>query len=337
MTDIIETVTVTISGKGDSHHSLKEMAGSGPRGSCSAPSMTCGHRPCRGQYTCVRSGSPVPHDPFLTARQTWNVCCFARTAGESGPMARARRVTTAGIVQHVMNRGNRRVTIFRQPADYEAFIALLLEAGRKFKVKLLAFCLMPNHWHLVLVAQEDGAISLYMRWLTGTHVRRYHKLYRLEGTGHLYQERYTSVLVQSDRHLLAVLCYVESNARRAGLVSCAQNWPWSSLGVPDALRAELIAEGPVARPSDWLERTNRPVRDLAKIRECVLRGRPFGSNAWTEHAAVRHGLQYTIRSRGRPRKTSPGTAPRTAQAPSAEAARAKVNPTSGPTGTSTKR
>jgi len=241
-------------------------------------------------------------------------------------MARARRVTTAGVVQHVMNRGNRRVTIFRQPADYEAFIALLREAGRKFKVELLAFCVMPNHWHLVLVAQEDGAISLYMRWLTGTHVRRYHKRYRLEGTGHLYQERYTSVLVQSDRHLLVVLCYVESNARRAGLVSRAQDWPWSSLGLPDSLRTELIADGPIARPSDWPERVNRPVRGLAKLRECVRRARPFGSDAWTEHMAVRHGLRCTMRSSGRPRKLSAGTAPRTASAPSAETARATVTP-----------
>jgi len=240
-------------------------------------------------------------------------------------MPRARRVTTAGIVQHVMNRGNRRVTIFRQPADYEAFIALLLEAGCKFKVRLLAFCLMPNHWHLVVVAEEEGAISLYMRWLTGTHVRRYHKLYGLEGTGHLYQERYTSVLVQSDRHLLTVLRYVESNARRARLVSRAEDWPWSSLGVPDAVRSGLVADGPIPRPADWLERVNQPLRGLAKVRECVVRGRPFGSAAWTAKAVARHGLLFTMRSRGRPRKPGPEAAPRTASASSASRVREQAS------------
>ena len=224
-------------------------------------------------------------------------------------MPRARRVTAAGIVHHVMNRGNRRAVIFRQPADYKAFIALLLQAVPRFKVRLLAYCLMPNHWHLVIVADEEGAISLYMRWVTGTHVRRYHKLYGLEGTGHLYQERYTSVLVQSDHHLLTVLSYVEANARRAGLVSRAEAWPWSSLGAPASDRDALVAESPVPRPADWLARVNRPIRDLARLRTCIARGRPFGSVAWTAQAVARHGLGFTMRSRGRPSRADQGLPP----------------------------
>ena len=222
-------------------------------------------------------------------------------------MARSRRVTTVGVVQHVMNRGNRRATIFRKPADYVAFIALLLEAGRRFKVRLLAFCLMPNHWHLVLVADEEGAISSYMRWVTGTHVRRYHRRYGLEGTGHLYQGRYTSVLVQSDRHLVTVLRYTESNALRAGLVSRAEDWQWSSLGAPANIKGQLLAESPVRRPPDWLELVNQPVPNLARIRDCVTRGRPFGSLVWTAKTAARHGLEFTMRSRGRPKNARPRT------------------------------
>jgi putative transposase len=219
-------------------------------------------------------------------------------------MPRARRVTAAGVIQHVMNRGNRRAIIFRQPSDYKAFIDLLLEAGSRFRVKLVAFSLMPNHWHLVLVAEEEGAISLYMRWVTGTHVRRYHKLYGLEGTGHLYQGRYKSVLVQGDRHLLAAICYVESNAPRAGLASRAEDWPWSSIGAPAQIRQQLLAESPVPRPPDWPERVNRPIADLADIRDCVTRGRPFGSPVWTSRAVARHGLGFTLRPRGRPRRAT---------------------------------
>ena len=220
-------------------------------------------------------------------------------------MPRVKRITAAGVIQHVMNRGNRRATIFRTPADYKAFVSLLIEAAGRFPVKLVAYCLMPNHWHLVLVAEEEGAISSYMRWVTGTHVRRYHRLYGLEGTGHLYQGRYTSIPVQSDRHLLAVLRYVESNAHRARLVSRAEAWPWSSLGAREEVRGQLVSESPVPRPADWLQRVNEPLRNLARLRECITRGRPFGSAAWTSEAAARHGLRFTMRPPGRPRRSSP--------------------------------
>ena len=223
-------------------------------------------------------------------------------------MPRVKRISAPGIVQHVMNRANRRATIFYQPADYEAFLALLLEAGRKFQVRLLAFCLMPNHWHLVLVAMEGGEISAYMRWLTGTHVRRYHRLYNLDGTGHLYQGRYTSVPVQSDGHLLVVIRYVEANPVRAGLVSRAENWPWSSLGATDSVRDQLVIDGPVPRPADWIEQVNEALSDLQRIRRSVAKGTPFGSPSWTAQTAGQHGLQFTMRSRGRPKKAGAGTA-----------------------------
>jgi putative transposase len=217
-------------------------------------------------------------------------------------MPRVRRITAAGVIQHVMNRGNRRATIFCKPSDYKAFVSLLIDAAVRFPVRLLAFCLMPNHWHLVLVAEAEGAISSYMRWVTGTHVRRYHRIHGLEGTGHLYQGRYTSIPVQSDRHLLTVLRYVESNAHRARLVSRAETWPWSSLGAPDEVRGQLVADSPVPRPPDWLQRVNQPLRNLAKLRECITRGRPFGTPVWTARAVGRHGLGFTMRPKGRPRK-----------------------------------
>jgi len=234
-------------------------------------------------------------------------------------MPRAKRVTAAGVIQHVMNRGNRRAIIFRKPADYEAFISLLIEGARRCRVRLIAFSLMPNHWHLILVAEGEGAISSYMRWVTGTHVRRYHRLYGLVGTGHLYQGRYTSVLIQGDRHLLTAIGYVESNPSRARLVARAEDWPWSSLGAPANIKDQLVAESPVRRPADWLERVNQPLRGLAELRECITRGRPFGSAAWTSKAATQHGLRFTMRPPGRPRKAGPGVAPRRASRRPADA------------------
>ena len=222
-------------------------------------------------------------------------------------MPRVRRITSAGAIQHIMNRGNRRATIFRKPADYEAFVSILIEASRRFRVKLIAFSLMPNHWHLILVAGEQGSISSYMRWVTGTHVRRYHRHHGLKGTGHLYQGRYTSVLIQGDRHLLTAIRYVESNPSRARLVARAEDWPWSSVGARGDIKDRLVAESPVPRPPDWLERVNRPLRNLAAVRECIKRGRPFGSAAWTTRAVLRYGLRFTMRPPGRPRTAAHGT------------------------------
>jgi putative transposase len=193
------------------------------------------------------------------------------------------------------------VTIFRQPGDYEAFIALLLEAARRFGVSLLAFCIMPNHWHLVLVAQEPGAVSAYMGWLTGTHVKRYHRLYGLAGTGHLYQGRYTDVLVQGDVHLLIVMRYVEANPLRARLVDRAEAWPWSSLGAPLTIREQLMVDAPVPRPSNWVDWVNGCEADLEEIRSSIRRGRPFGTPSWTTETAARHGLEFTLHTRGRRR------------------------------------
>jgi len=219
-------------------------------------------------------------------------------------MPRVRRINDPGVIQHVMNRANRRVSMFLQPTDYEGFLVLLVEAGRRFGVSLLAFCLMPNHWHLVVMTRDRGAVSAYMRWLTGTHVKRYHRAHGLEGTGHLYQGRFTSVVVQSDVHLSIVLRYVEANPLRAGLVARAEDWPWSSLGVATAVRERLLSDGPVARPADWVRWVNQPEADLDRLRQSIARGRPFGSPEWAATTAEAHGLGFTLRSPGRQKKVS---------------------------------
>lgn len=222
-------------------------------------------------------------------------------------MARIRRVDKADLLYHVMNRGNRRAVIFGGTADYEAFLSLLGSAANRFGVRLLAYCLMPNHWHLVLWPTKDGAVSAYMRWLTGTHVRRYHRVHDLIGTGHLYQGRYTCVIVQGDAHLLTVLRYVEANPLRAGLVSRAQDWPWSSLGAIPETRAELIQPSPVALPCDYPVWVNEPAPGLSLLRDAIRRGSPFGTPRWTTEMAARHGLEFTLRHRGRPRTPAAGT------------------------------
>src|SRR6266850_1096513 len=96
-------------------------------------------------------------------------------------------------------------------------------------MRVLAYCVMPNHWHLVLWPRADGDFSHYVGWLTLTHTQRWHAYQHTVGTGHLYQGRFKSFPVQTDEHVLTVCRYVERNPVRAGLVPQAEHWRWGSL------------------------------------------------------------------------------------------------------------
>jgi putative transposase len=212
-----------------------------------------------------------------------------------------------GRVYHVLNRANARMRIFRKDADYAAFEATMAEVRERIPMRLLAWCLMPNHWHLVLWPREDGHLSHYLRLLTLTHTQRWHAAHRTVGTGHLYQGRFKSFLVETDDHLLTVCRYVERNALRANLVRKAENWRWGSLWryrYGDQAEQTLLSEWPVNRPRNWVGYVNRPhtAAELDALRRCVNRGAPYGSDTWVQRTAKQLGLDSTLRARGRPRR-----------------------------------
>jgi putative transposase len=154
-------------------------------------------------------------------------------------MGRLLRNSLGGYVYHVLNRGNGREPIFLKDADYDAFLRVMTLASEHAPtIRLLAYCLMPNHWHLLLWPKSDGDLSDYMHWLTLTHTQRWHADYKNVGTGHLYQGRFKSFPVEADDHFLTVCRYVELIALRAGLVSRAEErvgeawrsgWAWGRL------------------------------------------------------------------------------------------------------------
>jgi REP-associated tyrosine transposase len=226
-------------------------------------------------------------------------------------MPRHRRAAPAGCVQHVLNRGNERAAIFHKPADYEAFLAIIADGLERFAVKLLAFCLMRNHFHLVLVPLTEYALSEYMRWTMNVHVRRYRRHAHSVGNGHIYQDRYKNFVIEEgdDVHLLTVLRYVEGNAARAGLVKQAEDWPWSSLSRTKTWDARtLVSPWPVARPENWVEMVNGPfsIETLQRIRESANRGAPFGTPEWTQVTAKQLGIESTVRPPRRPAKPKLG-------------------------------
>src|SRR5207237_2930169 len=121
----------------------------------------------------------------------------------------------------------------------------------------IAFCLMPNHFHLVVWPSADDQMARFMDWLLTTHVRRYRRQYT--GSGHLWQGRYKAFPIQEDEHLLTVLRYVERNPLRAELVARAEQWRWSSLR--HLYEPELmpwLQAGPVPRGAAWLAYVNKP-------------------------------------------------------------------------------
>lgn len=141
-----------------------------------------------------------------------------------------------------------------------------------------------------------------MQRLLTAHVRRYHGHYLT--TGHIWQGRFKAFPIEENEHLLSVLRYIERNPLRAGLVSRAEDWPWSSLRhrsqVSDGGFVDL---GPVSLPEGWIEWVNQAQTDgeLEQLRASVNRGMPFGSESWVERIASILGLEFTLRPRGRPR------------------------------------
>ncbi len=224
-------------------------------------------------------------------------------------MPRRLRVASGGYVYHVLNRAVARARIFGKNRDFEAFEEVLAEAKQRLPMRVLGWCVLSNHWHLVLWPRGDGDLSEFMRWLTVTHTQRWHAAHRTSGTGPLYQGRFKSFPIQDDDHLLTVIRYVERNALRANLVKRAEEWRWSSLWgrVNDTAQA-LLDEGPVALPRDWRRHVQTPQSEaeLAALRRSVVRGAPFGEAWWQERTAKRLGLQSTLRPRGRPVKSARG-------------------------------
>lgn len=226
-------------------------------------------------------------------------------------MPRRRRSIVGGIIYHVLNRAAARRTLFEDPPDYAAFQRTLHEAHARLPLRILAYCLMPTHWHLVVWPlagpQHDDDVSQFMRWLTITHTQRWHAHHHTTGTGPVYQGRFKAFPVSDDHHLPIMLRYVERNNLRANLAKNAEDWPWSSLwarlyGGPAA--TSILSDWPMPIPPDWAVRVNQPETpaELAAVRRAVQRNQPFGPAPWVRQVARQLNLAHTLRPRGRPAK-----------------------------------
>ena len=174
----------------------------------------------------------------------------------------------------------------------------MISAMDRAPTRLLAYCLMPNHWHMVLWPRKDGEMIQFLRWLTITHSQRLHAHRHTTGYGHIEQ----------DESLLNVLRYVERNALRAKLVEPAQDWRWCSLWRRlNGDRESLLSSWPLDTPADWIDWVNgaQTAGELDALRKSVNRGTPYGSKDWAMRIANVLRLEFTLHPCGRPRREKP--------------------------------
>jgi putative transposase len=226
-------------------------------------------------------------------------------------MPRPLRPIAEGLIYHVINRGNNRQTVFRKAGDFQAFLETIAKLKERKPFELFGYCLLSNHFHL-LIRPKGTSISRIVQSLLVSHTQRYHKHYR--SGGHVWQGRFKSPVIQNDEHALTVLRYIEANPLRAGIVTDAADYRWSSyrvhgLGEASDLLSPLVtyeelAASPAARQRKWAEKIHRPLKDsvTAAVHRSVETGLPYGEPQWIKRLANRLGLDLTIRPRGRPRK-----------------------------------
>jgi putative transposase len=227
-------------------------------------------------------------------------------------MPRLPRPVENGLVFHAINRGNNRADVFTDADDCTAFLGALAKAKRRYPFRLLGYCLMTNHFHLLLRPEQKVSVSRILQSVTVAHTWGHHKRHRT--VGHVWQGRFKSPVVQDDAHLLTVLRYIEANPLRAGLVTDPADYPWSSfpahgLGRDDPLLdpeplLDALGRTPAERRWRWRRRVISPQREqeLSSVRESVRTGKPLGSPDWVLSKSASLGLQLNPRPRGRPRK-----------------------------------
>jgi putative transposase len=226
-------------------------------------------------------------------------------------MPRLPRPSEQGLIYHAINRGNNRAEVFRDENDRRAFLEATARAKEKYPFQLLGYCLMSNHFHLLLRPEKGQSISRILQSITVAHTWHMHK--RHGTVGHVWQGRFRSPVVQDDAHLLVVLRYIEANPLRAGLVNDPADYPWSSflahgVGQPDPLldpvpELEELGRTPRERQSRWTKRVRATPKsdEVIQIRDSLRSGKPFGDDSWIASKAASLGINLTPRPRGRPR------------------------------------
>ena len=167
-------------------------------------------------------------------------------------MSRDLRFLPPGSVVHCVNRGNDRRLLFERAPDYEDFLRMVAWAKGKCPVRILAYCIMSNHWHFLFWVLKEGDVSRFLHRLTSTHAISWRRRTKTVGDGHVYKDRFHDSKIFTDRYYYNALRYIEQNPLRANLVHASANWRWSSLQERLGNERGIIQEeGPAPLPFEW--------------------------------------------------------------------------------------
>ncbi len=228
-------------------------------------------------------------------------------------MARQPRLTVPDYPHHIIQRGNNRQPIFHKPTDYQAYLGLLLEASRQHKVAIHSYVLMTNHVHLLATPQDETGLPLMIQQVGRSYVRLFNKQYERSGT--LFEGRYKSTLIQTERYLLACMAYIDLNPVRAAMVALPQDYAWSShdhyIGVrSDSLvtphpQVWSLGNTPYAREAAYksLVQAGLSAADMQALTNTALRSWALGDEAFL--ASLENSTQRRVRPgiKGRPFKS----------------------------------
>lgn len=215
-------------------------------------------------------------------------------------MPRKPRIIIPGTHYHVLNRAVSRLKIFERSQQYQEFCELLTEAVERFRLELNSFCIMPNHWHLVVKPESAPQLSGCLAWITATHSRRHHLREGTVGHGPLYQGRYKHFPIESENYLATVIRYVERNAVTGNLVRSSRDWRWSSAHTKNTVPVQKLE---FQRHKDWHNHVDsiQSGKELEMWQESLCHELPFGSKKWLRGLETAYSIKFKKKT-GRPKK-----------------------------------
>ena len=204
-----------------------------------------------------------------------------------------------------MNRSAKQLTLFDSRAEYDLFLDVLAEAETVCPIRLLEYCVMPNHWHLLVWPERDDQVTRFMRWITGVHAQRWRRARGQTGKGAVYQGRYRWVAVQGGQHYDIARRYIQQNPVRARLVDCPGDWPWSSASSEPVPVRPTLARGPLSPDANQQNQqvlSDQMLTDevARQMRASLKSGQPFGDPHLSGTLEVRKWLIAVLEAHSKP-------------------------------------
>jgi putative transposase len=226
-------------------------------------------------------------------------------------MPRRARLYLPGMPYHLVQRGNNREACFLEPENYQFYLHLWQELATKYELAVHAYCLMTNHVHFLVTPRRERSASNTLKVVGSRYAQYINKTYRRTGT--LWEGRHRSSLVQSDRYLLTCMRYIELNPVRAGMVSCPEEYRWSSYGsnawgdqgwlTPHAEYRNLGRTRPERHTTYRdLFKAHLSEQDLHLVRKAAHYCQPIGDDRFRQQIEAKYGITLGQMHRGRPCK-----------------------------------